>query len=264
MNNIHQTAIIEDGVILGDNVTVGAYTIIKNGVSIGDGTTIGSHTLIEGKTTIGKNNQIFSHAVLGSIPQDLKFDGEETELIIGDNNRIREHTLINTGTAGGGYKTVIGNNCLLMGHVHLGHDCILADNIVVANSTAIAGHVEIANNVVVGGMSAIHQFAQIGEHAMIGGGSIVIQDIPPFCITEGNRAILRGLNINGLRRRMKDRKDIDAIKKAYKRLFESGEPLKEVANDLLETSDNEFVLSLAKFVNETKRGIPFVRKKTDG
>lgn len=264
MNNIHQTAIIEDGVTLGDNISVGPYTIIKNGVSIGDGTTIGSHTLIEGKTIIGKNNEIFSHAVLGTIPQDLKFDGEETELIIGNNNKIREHTLINTGTAGGGYKTIIGNDCLLMGHVHLGHDCILANNIVVANSTAIAGHVEIANNVVVGGMSAIHQFTKIGEHAMIGGGSIVIQDIPPFCITEGNRAVLRGLNINGLRRRMKNRKDIDAIKQAYKRLFESTEPLQEVASELLKNSTNTFVLTLAKFVNETKRGIPYIRKKTDG
>jgi UDP-N-acetylglucosamine acyltransferase len=262
-NNIHPTAIIEEGAILGDNITIGAYSIITSEVTIGDGTTIGSHTLIEGKTTIGKNNQIFSHAVLGSIPQDLKFGGEETYLIIGDNNKIREHTLINTGTAGGGYKTVVGNNCLLMGHVHLGHDCILGDNIVVANSTAVAGHVEIANNVVVGGMSAIHQFVKIGEHVMIGGGSIVIQDIPPFCITEGNRAVLRGLNINGLRRRMENRSDIDTIKKAYRRLFESNEPLKEVANEL-QSSDNKFVQKLANFVLETKRGIPYIRKNIDG
>ena len=260
MNNIHTTAIIEDGVVLGDSITIGAYTIIKSGVTIGDGTTIASHTLIEGNTTIGKNNQIFSHAVLGTIPQDLKFNGEETFLIIGDNNKIREHTLINTGTSGGGYKTVIGNNNLIMGHVHIGHDCILANNIVVANSTAIAGHVEIDNYAVVGGLSAIHQFVQIGEHSMIGGGSIVIQDIPPYCITEGNRATLRGLNINGLRRRMENRKDIDAIKKAYKRLFESNEPLQDVVQELLK-SDNIYVHNLAKFVKNTKRGIPFTRKK---
>ena len=260
MNNIHTTAIIEDGVVLGDSITIGAYTIIKSGVTIGDGTTIASHTLIEGNTTIGKNNQIFSHAVLGTIPQDLKFNGEETFLIIGDNNKIREHTLINTGTSGGGYKTVIGNNNLIMGHVHIGHDCILANNIVVANSTAIAGHVEIDNYAVVGGLSAIHQFVQIGEHSMIGGGSIVIQDIPPYCITEGNRATLRGLNINGLRRRMENRKDIDAIKKAYKRLFESNEPLQDVVQELLK-SDNIYVCNLAKFVKNTKRGIPFTRKR---
>ena len=262
MNNIHQTAIIEDGATIGENVTVGAFSIIGKNVIIGDGTTVSSHTLIEGKTTIGKDNRIFSHAVLGTIPQDLKFDGEETELIIGDNNTIREHTLLNTGTAGGGSKTVVGNGCLLMGHVQIGHDCILGDNIVVANSCAIAGHVEIDDNVVVGGMSAIHQFCKIGEQSMIGGGSILVQDIPPFCICEGNRATLRALNINGLRRRFRDsRSDIDAIKKAYKEIFESGNPIADVANDILENSDNQYAKQLAKFIANTKRGIPFIRKE---
>ena len=261
MTNIHQTAIIEDGATIGDDVTIGAFSYIGKNVTIGEGTTVGSHTLIEGITEIGKNNRIFSHAVLGSIPQDLKFDGELTKLIIGDNNTIREHTLINTGTAGGGYKTQLGNGNLLMGHVHLGHDCILADNIVVANSCAIAGHVEIDSNVVVGGMSAVHQFCKIGEQAMIGGGSILVQDIPPFCICEGNRATLRSLNINGLRRRFRNsRSDIDAIKKAYKDIFESGQPIVDVANDILETSDNQYAKQLAQFVVNTKRGIPFTRK----
>ncbi len=260
--NIHQTAIIENGAIIGTDVTIGAFTIIGKDVIIGDGTTIKSHTLIEGKTTIGKNNKIFSHAVLGTIPQDLKFNGEETELIIGDDNTIREHTLINTGTAGGGSKTIIGDGCLLMGHVHIGHDCILRNNIVVANSCAIAGHVEIDDNVVVGGMSAIHQFCKIGESSMIGGGSILVQDIPPFCICEGNRATLRSLNINGLRRRFKDnRSDIDAIKKAYKEIFESGLPIVDVAKNILEISDNKYAKQLAKAVANTKRGIPFIRKE---
>jgi UDP-N-acetylglucosamine acyltransferase len=260
MSNIHQTAIIEDGAKIGSDVTIGPFCIVGSKVTIGDGTVLKSHCVIDGKTTIGKNNTIFPHAVLGTIPQDLKFDGEETELIIGDNNRIREHTLINTGTAGGGYKTVIGSNNLLMGHVHLGHDCILGDNIVVANSTAVAGHVEIDNNAVIGGLSAIHQFCKIGQSAMIGGGSIVVQDIPPYCICEGNRAVLRALNINGLRRRLKDRKDIDEIKKGYKALFESGNPLNESATQLLQNSDNIYVKNLAQFVLDTKRGIPFVRK----
>ena len=258
---IHKTAIIEDGATIGTGVAIGAYSIIGSEVSIGNNTTIGSHTLIEGKTTIGKGNKIFSHVVLGSIPQDLKFDGEKTELIIGNNNTIREHTLLNTGTAGGGSKTIIGNDCLLMGHVHIGHDCILKDNIVVANSCAIAGHVEIDNNCVIGGMSAIHQFCKIGEMAMIGGGSILVQDIPPFCICEGNRATLRSLNINGLRRRFKDsRSDIDAIRKAYKAIFENGLSISEIANELLETNSNQYVKQLARFVVETKRGIPFTRK----
>jgi len=260
MSLIHKTAIIEKGAKIGNNVSIGAFSIIGANVIIGDDTTIANHTLIDGKTTIGKNNRIFSHAVLGTIPQDLKFDGEETELIIGNNNTIREHTLLNTGTAGGGYKTVIGNGCLLMGHVHIGHDCILANDIVVANSCAIAGHVEIDSHCVIGGMSAIHQFCKIGEYAMIGGGSILVQDIPPFCICEGNRAILRSLNINGLRRKF-DRSDIDAIKKAYKAIFESGNKITDIANKLFKTDDNKYVKQLASFVANTKRGIPFSRKE---
>jgi UDP-N-acetylglucosamine acyltransferase len=261
MVNIHKTAIIEDGAIIGSDVTIGPFSIIGSKVVVGDGTKIGSHTLIDGCTKIGKNNKIFSHAVLGTIPQDLKFNGEETQLIIGDNNTIREHTLLNTGTAGGGGKTVVGDGCLLMGHVHIGHDCILANNIVVANSCAVAGHVEIYSNCVIGGMSAIHQFCKIGDGAMIGGGSIVVQDIPPFCICEGNRATLRSLNINGLRRRFKNsRSDIDAIKKTYKKIFESGLSIADMANEVLNTSDNKYSKQLAKFVVETKRGIPFERR----
>jgi len=256
MNNIHQTAIVEDGVILGENVTIGAYTIIKNGVSIGDNTTIGSHTLIEGKTTIGKGNEIFSHSVLGSIPQDLKFNGEDVELIIGDNNKIREFTLFNPGTIGGGAKTIIGSNNLFMGYVHVAHDCIIGNNCIFANCATMAGHVEIDDFAVVGGLSAIHQFCKIGNSAMLGGGSIVVQDIPPFCVSEGNRATLRGLNINGLRRRMENRSDIDEIKKAYKKLFDSNLPMQDVAKELLESSGNKYVLMLAKFVSNTTRGIP--------
>jgi len=258
--SIHSTAIISEGAKIHESVKIGAFTIIGSDVSIDEGTVISSHCLIEGLTTIGKNNNIFSHSVLGTIPQDLKFDGELTTLIIGDNNTIREHTLVNTGTKGGGSKTVIGNNCLLMGHVHLGHDCILKDNIVIANSTAVAGHVEIEDNVVVGGMSAIHQFCKIGEHSMIGGGSILVQDIPPYCICEGNRANLRALNINGLRRRFK-RDDINEIKKAYKEIFTSKKAIKDAASEILENSNNEYAKNLATFVANTKRGIPFIRKQ---
>jgi UDP-N-acetylglucosamine acyltransferase len=261
MTNIHKTAIIEDGAKIASDVVVGPFTIIGSEVSIDSGTTISSHCLIEGDTTIGKNNHIFSHSVLGTIPQDLKYNGEKTQLIIGDNNTIREHTLINTGTAGGGYKTVIGNGCLLMGHVHIGHDCILGNNIVVANSCAIAGHVEIEDFAVIGGMSAIHQFCKIGESSMIGGGSILVQDIPPFCICEGNRATLRSLNINGLRRRFRNtRDDIDHIKKAYKSIFESGQSIADTTKDILNNTQNQYAKQLAKFVSKTKRGIPFIRK----
>jgi UDP-N-acetylglucosamine acyltransferase len=258
--SIHKTAIIEDGAKIANNVTIGAFTIIGSNVSIDEGTTVGSHTLISGYTSIGKNNKIFSHAVLGTDPQDLKFNGEKTLLIIGDNNTIREHTFINTGTEGGGSKTVIGNNNLIMGHVHMGHDCIIQDNIVIANSTVLAGHVEIASHAVIGGISAVHQFCKVGEFAMLGGGSIVVQDIPPYCICEGNRASLRGLNINGLRRNLENREDISQIKKAYKLLFESGNPLATTAKELLISSENKYVKLLSQFVLDTKRGIPFTRK----
>jgi UDP-N-acetylglucosamine acyltransferase len=261
MTNIHPTAIIDKDANIGQNVIIGAYSVIGAGVSIGDGTTISTHTLIEGDTIIGKNNQIFSHAVIGSIPQDLKYSGEKVQLIIGDNNKIREHTLINPGTKGGGSITKIGNNNLFMGHTHIGHDCIFEDNIVVANSCAVAGHVEVASNTVIGGMSAIHQFVHIGEGVMIGGGAIVIQDIPPFCLAEGNRAVLRGLNINGLRRKLQNRKDIDDIKLAYKKLFKSSNPLAQSANELLKDyGDNNFITIMAHFVLNTKRGIPYERK----
>ncbi len=260
MGNIHKTAIIEDGAKIANDVTIGAYSIIGKDVTIGSGTTIATHCMIEGKTTIGKNNQIFSHATLGSIPQDLKFDGEDVELIIGDNNKIREFTLFNPGTKGGGSVTKIGNGNLFMGYTHVAHDCIIGDNCIFANVATLAGHVEIDDFVVVGGLSAIHQFCKIGTQAMIGGGSIIVQDIPPFCNTEGNRATIRGLNLTGLRRRFKDRSDIDAIKKAYKKLFESKEPLQEAAAEILETTQNAHVKTLAEFILNTKRGIPFTRK----
>ena len=260
MNNIHKTAIIEEGAILGDNITIGAFTIIGKDVKIGDGTVVDSHTLITGKTTIGKNNHIFSHASIGSIPQDLKFNGEDVELMIGDNNKIREFTLLNPGTVGGGSKTVIGSNNLLMGYVHIAHDCIIGDNCIFANGATLAGHVECADFVVVGGLTPIHQFCKIGTHVMIGGASAVAQDIPPYCLAEGNKAVLRGLNLNGLRRRFENRADIDAIKSAYRELFESGKPLQEVANELFEKDENKHVKELASFVLNTKRGIPFTRK----
>jgi len=261
MATIHKTAIIENGAVLADDVTIGPFTIIGPKVIIGSGTTIGSHCVIEGKTTIGENNTIFSHAALGTIPQDLKFNGEDVELIIGNNNKIREFTLFNPGTKGGGAITKIGNGNLFMGYTHVAHDCIIGNNGIFANGATLAGHVEVDDNVVVGGLSAIHQFCKIGTQAMIGGGSIVVQDIPPFCNTEGNRATIRGLNLTGLRRRLDNRADIDEIKKAYKQLFDSGNSLSDSANELVNSSKNKYVKQLAQFVLDTKRGIPFTRKQ---
>ncbi|WP_373034627.1 acyl-ACP--UDP-N-acetylglucosamine O-acyltransferase [Sulfurimonas sp.] len=262
MSNISPQAIIEDGAVIGENVEIGAYCYISGEATIGDGTKIAQNSCIYGKTTIGKNNTIFSHAVIGSIPQDLKFAGEEVELIIGDNNRIREFTLFNPGTKGGGGKTIIGNHNLFMGYVHLGHDVIIGNHCILANAATLAGHVEIGDYAVIGGMTPIHQFVHVGDYAMVGGASALAQDVPPFCMAEGNRASLRGLNLTGLRRNL-DREDINELKSAYRELFESGKPLKESASELLENTQNHYVNDLCNFVLKTKRGIPFDRKKSD-
>ena len=259
MSQISPHAIIEDGAVIGKDVTIGPFCVISAEATIGDGTIIDANTCIYGKTTIGKNNHIFSNAVIGSIPQDLKYNGEDVELIIGDNNTIREFTLFNPGTKGGGAKTIIGNHNLFMGYVHLGHDVIIGNHCILANAATLAGHVELGDYVVIGGMTPIHQFVHVGDYAMVGGASALAQDVPPFCMAEGNRASLRGLNLTGLRRNI-DREDINALKSAYRELFESGKPLKDTASELLENTKNHFVIDLCNFVIKTKRGIPFERK----
>jgi UDP-N-acetylglucosamine acyltransferase len=259
LSKIHPTALIEEGAIIGNNVTIGPYVTVSSHSIIGDDTTIGSHAIIDGKTTIGKGNQIFSHAVIGSIPQDLKFEGEDVELIIGDHNKIREFTLINPGTKGGGSVTKIGNNNLLMGYVHLGHDVIMGNNCILANGATLAGHVELGDHVVIGGLTPIHQFVHIGDFAMIAGASALSQDIPPYCLAEGNRATLRGLNLTGLRRGL-PREAVNELKTAYRELFESGQALQETAENIYKESSSKYVKKLAAFITKSKRGIPYTRK----
>ncbi len=263
MSNIHPTAVIEEGAKIGNNVTIGPFVSISSHAIIGDDNTIDAHAVIAGRTRLGVGNHIFSHAVIGSIPQDLKYNGEEVELVIGDHNKIREFTLLNPGTAGGGSITKIGNHNLLMGYVHLGHDVIMGDHCILANGATLAGHVELGNNVVIGGLTPIHQFVKIGDFAMIAGASALSQDIPPYCLAEGNRATLRGLNLTGLRRQI-ERDEINELKIAYKALFESGEPLQETANKLLKDENRKSVKNLLVFITESKRGIPFIRKNING
>jgi UDP-N-acetylglucosamine acyltransferase len=259
MSIIHPTAIVEDGAMIEDDVQIGPYSIISSKAIIKSGTKIGSHVVIDGKTTIGNNNEIFSHSVLGSIPQDLKFDGEDVELIIGNNNKIREFTLFNPGTIGGGSMTIIGDNNLFMGYVHVAHDCIIGNNCIFANCATLAGHVECEDFVVVGGLTPIHQFVKIGEFAMVAGASALNQDLPPYCMAEGNRAVLRGLNLTGLRRRIEKRSDIDELKRVYKKLFNEGLPLIDTAKDIYSNTNNEFVKKFTNFIINNKRGIPYKR-----
>jgi UDP-N-acetylglucosamine acyltransferase len=259
MQNIHPTSIIEEGAVIGDNVTIGPFCYITKKVTIGNGTTIASHVLIDGDTQIGEDNQIFAHSVIGTIPQDLKYKGEEVQLIIGNSNIIREFAQINTGTEDGGRITRIGDKNLLMGYVHIAHDVQVGNQCIVAHASGLAGHVEIGDFVVVGGSSSVHQFCKLGDYAMLAGVSALAQDIPPFCMAEGNRATLRGLNLTGLRRSI-DRDGINALKSAYRELFEKGQPLQECAQQLFEESDSVLVKQLSKFIKNSKRGIPFTRK----
>jgi UDP-N-acetylglucosamine acyltransferase len=261
MSSISPLAVIEEGAVIGEDVEIGPFCFISGKSKIGRGTKIAANTCVYGNTTIGEYNDIFSHAVLGSIPQDLKYAGEEVELIIGDYNKIREFTLFNPGTAGGGGKTVVGSHNLFMGYVHLGHDVIIGDHCILANAATLAGHVEMGNYAVIGGMTPIHQFVKIGDYAMIAGASALSQDVPPYCLAEGNRAVLRGLNLNGLRRHV-ERNDIDALRAAYRELFESGKPLQEQAAAILDETTSEFVKNLCTFIVNTKRGIPYERNQS--
>ncbi|MFT7098632.1 MAG: UDP-N-acetylglucosamine acyltransferase [Rickettsiales bacterium] len=218
-NQIHKTAIIEDGAKIGENVTIGAYSIIGKDVSIGNGTIIKPHVVIEGITQIGENNTIFQFASIGSVPQDLKFGGEPSRTIIGNNNNIREFVTIHAGTKSGIMETRIGNGCLVMAYCHIAHDCVVKNNVVLANNATLAGHVVVEDNVVIGGLSAIHQFVRIGTGAMIGGMSGVESDVIPYGAVMGERANLAGLNLIGLKRQNLEKSDINSLRAFYKELF---------------------------------------------
>lgn len=216
---IHPTSVIYGGAELGENVEVGPYCVIHSDVKIGSGTKLHSHVVIDGYTTIGTNNNIFPFVSLGSQPQDLKFAGEKTELIIGNNNLIREYTTMNPGTEGGGRITKIGNNCLFMMSTHVAHDCHVGNNVIMANNATLAGHVILEDYVIIGGLSAVHQFVRIGAHAMIGGMSAVEKDVVPFATIMGERAYLAGMNLVGLKRRNFSREEITLLKDAFDILF---------------------------------------------
>ena len=205
---IHKTAIIDPKAKISSNVKIGPYSVIGPHVEIDEGVLIQSHVNIEGHTIIGKNNKIYPMASIGSDPQDLKYKGEKTKLIIGDNNTIREHATINTGTVQGGNVTKVGNNNLIMIGAHIAHDCIIGNNIVMANNSAIAGHAVIDDFVIIGAKCGIQQFVRIGTMAMIGGMTGVSRDVIPYCVSTGNRNFLNGINVIGLRRSKVKNKDI--------------------------------------------------------
>jgi UDP-N-acetylglucosamine acyltransferase len=259
MNNIHPAAIIEKGAVLGDNVTIEAHAFISSGSQILDGSEVRQGAQILGNTIIGRGVKIYPYAIIGGDPQDISFKvGESSRAVIGDNTTVREFVTINGGSQKGDFTTRIGKNCFIMNFCHIAHDCALGDNVIMANAATLAGHVEVGSNTVIGGMTPVHQFVRIGEGCMVAGASALSQDAPPFCLVEGNRAVVRGLNLVGLRRR-ESKEDIDALSIAYKKLFKSGRALKESAEELLKESDNIKVRLMCEFVLNTKRGIPFER-----
>jgi UDP-N-acetylglucosamine acyltransferase len=218
---IHPTALVAPEAQLAADVTVGAYSMVGPRVRIGSASVVGPHVVIEGRTTIGARNHIFQFASVGAVPQDLKYRGEDSALVIGDDNRIREFCTLQPGTEGGGMLTRLGHGNLLMNYSHIAHDCVLGDRNIVANGTQLGGHVVIEDGVVIGALSGIHQFVRLGESAIIGAGSMVSQDVPPFCNATGDRARLHGLNSIGLKRRGLPDDVIQALKRAYRIMFQS-------------------------------------------
>jgi UDP-N-acetylglucosamine acyltransferase len=216
----HPTAIIDPGAQIGNDVCIGPYCVIGKEVTLGNNVRLHSHVVIEGRTTIGEKTEIFPFASIGHIPQDMKYGGEPSELIIGKNNRIREYVTMQPGTIGDKMKTIVGDNGLFMAGAHVAHDCVISNNVQMANNAILGGHVEIGDFAIVGGNSAVHQFVRIGHHAIVGGMSGVEHDVIPYGSVKGERAFLNGLNIIGMKRRGVPRDDIDALRKAYKQLFD--------------------------------------------
>ena len=255
--NIHPSAVVSDKASIGDNVKIGPFCVIEDGVTIGDNCELISHVSLMGNTTIGKGNRFFPFASIGGEPQDLKFHGEPSEVIIGDNNTFREYTNVHRGTEGGGMVTRIGSNNLFQTYTHVAHDCQLGSNIVLACSAILAGHVEVHDGAIVGAMSAVHQFCRIGKNVMLGATCTVLKDMPPFCIGGGGYTMtLSGLNTVGLKRKGFSNDDIRDLKEVYRILFMSKGLLKDrlqQARDL--KLENAHVDELIAFVESSQRGV---------
>ena len=253
---IHPSAVIAPGAELDHGVHVGPYAVIGPQVRIGRDSSIGPQSVIEGCTTIGRENTIFQFASVGAIPQDKKYQGEDSSLTIGDRNTIREFVTLNIGTAGGGMVTRVGNDNLFMVYSHVGHDCQIGNHVILANCATLAGHVILEDHVGVGGLVAIHQFTRIGESAYLGGGAMVSLDVPPYCMAQGDRARLFGLNLVGLKRRGFGEEQLSALKKAYRTFFAEGLTLKEATDRTRqEQATSPEAVHLAEFIASSQRGI---------
>ena len=250
---IHNSSVIDKQAKIGKNVTIGPFCYVGPKVLISDNVELISNVHIEGNTKLGKGTKIFPFASIGTPPQDLKYKGESNSLEIGENNIIREYVTINPGTEGGGGKTVIGNNCLLMISSHIAHDCKIGNGVVIANNVPLGGHVTIEDSVVIGGNSAVQQFTRIGKMAMIGGMTGVLNDVIPYGLSIGNRNFLQGLNLIGLRRKEIPNKDILILSEAYKEIFKTNKLRENLSKLNGEFKDNILVAEVVDFINKDKK-----------
>ena len=250
---IDKTAIIDQNAKVHSSVKIGPFTVIGPNVEIDENVVIHSHVNISGNTKIGKGNIFYPFASIGNDPQDLKYNGEETLLKIGENNKFREYVTVNPGTVGGGNLTKIGNNCLFMISSHIAHDCKVGNNVIIANNVPLGGHVTIENNVVIGGNSAVQQFTRIGEMAMIGGMTGVLHDVIPYGLSTGNRNSLQGLNLIGLRRAKFENKDILGLSDAYKEIFASKNLTENIDKLNGSFKNNPLVKNVIDFITKDKK-----------
>ena len=252
---VHASAIIDEGATIGANCEIGPLCTVGPDVKLGEGVVLKSHVVVTGDTEIGDDTIVFPFSVIGEIPQDLKFSGEDTKLVIGKRNRIREHVTMNTGTAGGGYVTRVGDDGLFMAGCHVAHDAQIGNNVILVNNVAVAGHVTIEDDVIVGGLSGIHQWVRIGRGAIIGALSMVTADVLPYALVQGPRAELDGLNLVGLKRRGVARSDITALRAAFLTLKQGEGSFQDRAKRLSEETDSEFVREMVGFImGESDRG----------
>lgn len=253
---ISSHAIVEPGAEIGENVSIGPFSIISSETSIGDGTWVGPHVVITGRTRIGRNNRVYQFSSIGEAPQHVGYGGEATALEIGNDNVIREYTTINRGTAAGGGVTRLGDHNFLMAYVHIAHDCQVGSHTIFANCASLAGHVSVGDHAILGGFTLVHQFCRIGAHSITGIGCVCLQDVPPFTVAAGNRAQPHGINVKGLRRRNFGESEIIALKRAYKTLYRSEIPLKQARERMArEHAAHPSVAELIRFLDHSERGI---------
>lgn len=246
---IHPSAVVETGAMVASGCRIGPYCVIGPEVELGSGVHLHSHVVLAGRTTIGPETRVFPFACIGTAPQDLKFAGERTELIIGARNSIREYVTLSPGTAGGGGVTRIGDDCLFMVHAHVGHDCTIGNRVVMANSVAVAGHVQVGDGAVLGGLAGVHQHVRIGRGAMIGGLAAVAADVVPYGMVAGDRGKLIGLNLVGLKRRGVEKASINEFRAAFNVMFEGeGTLMERVRTARASHPGNPLVAEVAEFV----------------